>query len=127
MSFYRSKLKSAKKPVREHDVDDLFGSISSHPSTVPVAKTTKLSHHLLRDIFDDSFDSTKSSLGQRQSHSVFPERYFLQIKLFTLTKSFLTCFLLSLRNEKLFPEPKLNQLKAFSVVKNKGKLFNFVN
>lgn len=70
-----SKMKSAKKATRENDINDLFGSISHHPSTVPVAKTTKFSNHLLRDIFDDSFDSTRSSvLNQRQSHSVLSDR-----------------------------------------------------
>lgn len=68
-------MKSAKKATRENDINDLFGSISHHPSTVPVAKTTKFSNHLLRDIFDDSFDSTKNSnLNQRQSHSVLSDR-----------------------------------------------------
>lgn len=70
-----SKMKSAKKATRENDINDLFGSISHHPSTVPVAKTTKFSNHLLRDIFDDSYDSTRSSnLNQRQSHSVLSDR-----------------------------------------------------
>lgn len=72
--FYRSKIKSAKRPNNDINLDDIFDSfyskeVTKYPTTVPITKATTRNNGDLYDISNDSKHLSASVALQRRRQS----------------------------------------------------------
>ena len=60
--YIRSKIKSAKRPSNDNNLDNIFDSfyskeVTKYPTTVPITKATTRNNGILGELFDSTNDS----------------------------------------------------------------------